>query len=125
MTTLLESLNTTREETIAKHYGAAAAELKDKITTEPLKTTFHIYAGCVSKEVSAEIAHRLNVGGLTATVCKSGLVSTQYYLTVEIELPENLVHPEEIKLSENLVNPDENKQVGENVETKNINEIQM
>ena len=34
MTTLLENLNSTREEIIAIHYGAAIAELTDKIKTE-------------------------------------------------------------------------------------------
>lgn len=97
MATLLDTLNTSREETISKHYGAATAELKEKITAEPLKTVFHIYSGCVSKEITNEIAHRFNAGGVKATACKGGVVSTQYYLTVEVALPQELVHPEEKK----------------------------
>lgn len=92
MATLLETLNTSREETISKHYGAATAELKEKITAEPLKTVFNIYSGCVSKEITTEISHRFNAGGVKATECKGGVVSTQYYLTVEVALPQTLVH---------------------------------
>lgn len=92
MASLLESINTTREETIATHYGAAVAELQAKVKEEPLKTTFHIYAGCVSRKITDEIAHRFDAGGLKAVVETSGLISSSYYLTVDVSLPENLVH---------------------------------
>lgn len=95
MATLLDTLNVVRENKISTHYGAASAELKDKIERDPLKTVFHIYAGCVSKEVTNEIAFRFNSGGLKATPGISGVVSTRYFLTVEVDLPEILVHPEQ------------------------------
>lgn len=94
MTSLLVTLNTTREETISTHYDAAVAELKDKIKAEPLKTVFHIYAGCVSEKITAEIAHRLNNTGIKATLGRSGIFTTGYYLTVDVSLPETLVHEE-------------------------------
>jgi hypothetical protein len=109
MATLLDTLNTTREEQISKHYGAATAELKDKIESEPLKTQFSIYSGCVSKEITSEIAHRFNIGGLKAVINKTGIVSTQYYLTVNVSLPENLVHPVEEK-EENVEKKEEEKE---------------
>lgn len=90
-----------REETIAKHFAAAMEEIKSKVQAEPLKTIFEIYAGCVSKEVGAELAYRLTVGnGYTATVCTSGLISSSYYLEVKMSLPESLVHakPVEVKI---------------------------
>ena|SRR5258708_16538857 len=90
-----------REETIAKHCAAAMEEIKSKVKDEPLKTAFNIYAGCVSKEVGAEIAHRLTVGnGYTATVCTSGLVSTSYCLEVKMPLPKTLVHETPIEVVE-------------------------
>ena len=97
METLLETLNTTREETISLHYGAAAAELKEMVKKEPLRKLFHIKAGCVSEEITNEIAHRFNSGGVKTTPYKSGMLSTQHYLSVDVSLPENLVHPETVK----------------------------
>jgi len=121
MATLLETLNTTREETLAKHYKAATTELDEKLKEEPLKTTFHIYAGCVSKDVTHEIAYRINSGGAKATVCKTGLVSTQYYLNVEVTLPEYLVHPEE-KKEEKKEEETEGEELKESVSEKEIKE---
>jgi hypothetical protein len=97
MATLLETLNTTREETISLHYGAAAAELKDMVKKEPLRKLFYIKAGCVSEEITNEISHRFNAGGVNSTPSKGGIVSTQYYLTVDVTLPDNLIHPEDKK----------------------------
>jgi hypothetical protein len=97
MANLLETLNTSREETISKHYGAAFAELKGLVEAEPLKTEFNIYAGCVSDLITKEISRRLEAGGVKSTVRKSGVVTTQYYLNVKVDLPENLRLPEEKK----------------------------
>lgn len=91
MATLLGTLNSIREQTITKHYDAAIAELNEKIEAEPLKTVFHIKAGCVSREITDEIARRFNNGGLLTTACRTGLLSTYNYLTVEVSLPEHLV----------------------------------
>lgn len=95
MTTLLNTVNTIREETISTQYHAASAELQDKIKAEPLRTAFNIYSGCVSEDVTKEIAHRFNLGGTKAEVAKYGFFSTTWYLQVTINLPEELVHPEE------------------------------
>lgn len=102
METLLETLNITREEQINKHYAAATAELKEKIADQPLKTTFQIYSGCISKEITAEIAHRFNAGGVKTTANEYGLLSSGYYLTVDISLPEALIHPEEVQKVETV-----------------------
>jgi len=92
MPNLLETLNISREETILKHHGAAVAELKSRIESEPLRTEFYIYSGCVSEEITKEIAHRLNNGGVKAVPSKSGTLIVKHYLTVSVELPEQLVH---------------------------------
>ena len=94
MSSLLESINTTREETISTHYNAAVAELQEKVKSEPLKTTFHIYSGCISEKVTNEIAHRFTTGGLKASVTKSGMIGTNWSLTVIVDLPETLIHGE-------------------------------
>jgi hypothetical protein len=100
MESLLETVNITREEQINKHYAAATAELKEKIADHPLKTTFHIYSGCISREITAEIAHRFNAGGVKTTANEYGILTSNYYLTVDISLPEALVHPEQVQKPE-------------------------
>lgn len=89
MSSLIEEINNTREETISFYYGAALAELKDKIRSEPFQTEFYIYSGCVSKEITKEIASRFNKEGLKVTICKRGIFITQYYLKIEISLSGN------------------------------------
>lgn len=93
MSTLLETVNTTRENTIATHYAAAAAELEEKIRAEPLKRVFIIHAGCVSDQVMEEIAHRFKIGGVKATPVKSGYI-TRAYIIAEPDLPTTLIHEE-------------------------------
>ena len=94
MATVLDTINVIREETISIHYSAAFAELQDKVKAEPLRTVFHIYSGCVSEKVAAEIAHRFVNGGIKAIPSKTGVVSTQHYLIVDVALPQNFIHEE-------------------------------
>lgn len=89
MTTLLEKVNTTREKTISFHYMAASVELQEKIKDEPLKNKFDICSGCISEDVTRELAHRFNIGGIKATPTKGWL---SWYLVVETTLPVDLVH---------------------------------
>lgn len=93
--TLLDTLNSSREETITKHYNAAFAELQDKIQKDPLKTLFIIHAGCVSKNITDEIARRFNAKGLKASYGYTGIVRTYHCLEVEVTLPAHLVPPVE------------------------------
>lgn len=93
MDTLAKTISNIRDETLNIHFGAALAELKDKIKCEPLRTTFYIYSGCVSKEVTAEIAHRFAAGNNCIATCHStGLLTSTFYLKVKIALPDHLVH---------------------------------
>lgn len=100
--TILETLNTSREQTIAGHYGAAFAELQEKIKADPLSTRFDISAGCVSSKITKEIARRLVTGGInvTATTTHYGVWGRSYSLTVEVALPSHLVPPEPVKVEE-------------------------
>lgn len=97
MTTLIDTVNKTREDTLNKHYDAAVAELNDKITSHPLKTYFHVYSGCVSKDITQELAHRFNSQSIKASHKTYGLFGTHHCLHIEISLPDSLVHvkPEE------------------------------
>jgi hypothetical protein len=93
MSNLLNVINTAREETITKHYDAAFCELKDKVISEPLKTKFQIYSGCVSKDVASEIAFRFIEKGIKSTV--SYTLFQRIYLEVEVVLPDQLEHKKE------------------------------
>jgi hypothetical protein len=87
MTDVLDSLNIARETTIVTHYNLALEELTYKVKTEPLKTTFYIYAGCVSKDITHEICRRFNNNGIKAISNKGGFILTQYYITADVSLP--------------------------------------
>ena len=93
METFVADINKLREDTIAKHFLAAYEELKSKIVEAPLQLVYKIQAGCVSKEIATEIAHRFSVGnGYTATVCANGLITSTFSLEVKLPLPANLIH---------------------------------
>ncbi len=89
---LLETLNISREDTIVRHYRAATAQLKQIISSDPLISKVTITAGCVSEDIAKEIAYRFNNQGLKSTINVSGLFKNNYYLEVEIPLPESLTH---------------------------------
>ena len=101
--TLLDTINASREETISKHYGAAFAELQDKVQKKPLETTFYIRAGCVSEDVAVEIAKRLQAGGIDAACCIGGIFRSYYYLAVTANLPLHLVRLVETPVEEPVV----------------------
>lgn len=100
---LLDTINASREETISKHYGAALAELQDKVQKKPLETTFYIRAGCVSEDVAVEIAKRLQAGGIDASCFIGGIFRSYYYLTVTVNLPLHLVRPVETPVVKEVV----------------------
>ena len=89
--TPLETLNSSREETITKHYNAAFAELQEKIQKEPLRSSFQISAGCIDKDIANEIARRFERGNIKAEYRCGGFFFTHHYLNVEVSLPEHLV----------------------------------
>lgn len=91
MTTLVETLNKTREETITYNYDAAKTELNDKIKRSPLKTVFHIRAGCISDDIADEIANRFNKEGINTILVQAGYISSRY-LEVTVDLPTHLSH---------------------------------
>ncbi len=107
MTDLLTTINNIREETLSAHYNAAVAELQEKIKQNPLKSTFFIYSGCVSEEITSEIAYRFQNGNLKAEVRTSGLVSSIYYLEITVALPSTLIHIAEVQeVAKPLETPD-------------------
>ena len=100
MNTDLSMLNKIREETISRHYRAAYTELKEKIQEEPLKSNFSIYSGCISSDITTEIAKRFNNGNIKAIVCKNGILRICYYLDVTVKLPGELSQYEKNELQE-------------------------
>ena len=100
MTTILDKLNTTRITTITEHYDAVLAELKAKITLEPLRTIFNIHSGCPSRDVADEVAHRLNAENIKTKVVNAGWFVGKLHLAVEVSLPEQLLPKKEEKKEE-------------------------
>jgi hypothetical protein len=95
MTSLLDTLNTIREENIIPHVDAAKEELKTKVAKEPCGTRFFIYAGCPTDEIGLEVAQRLKDEGLQAEY-----VDGTFYrhACISIAIPKaDEIKPEEIK----------------------------
>jgi len=66
----------TREETITANYNAAISQVKELVSNNPFQTTFTITSGCISQEMTKEIARRFNTGGIVkAIVQQSGMVT--------------------------------------------------
>jgi hypothetical protein len=103
MTTIINTLNDARESTITDHYNAAFAELKAKVTAEPLRTKFNIYCGCPTNDVATEVAKRLTktdanaAVDISAKVSSSGWFRSRLYLEVVVSLPKSLLPKEEVK----------------------------
>lgn len=114
MTSLLDSVNTLRNETIDKHFSAAKAEFETKIKLSPLETKFNIYAGCISDDMTEELANKFNNGGIKAKAIKSGWLYNAY-LSVESPLSAELVHFANKSESETK---SEEQQEAESVETE-------
>jgi hypothetical protein len=106
MASVIESINNIREEKIVHYYNAALAELEEKVKAEPLNTLFYIYSGCVSEEIAKEIAHRLSSDKTEISVSKGGIFMTTWYLTINIKLPETLIHEETAKISSDVEESD-------------------
>jgi hypothetical protein len=82
-----------REKTISCHFNAAFEQLKSMVEKEPLQTIFKVTEGCVSKEVTDELAFRLSKDKYIATARSTGFYFlTTYYLEVNMPLPEKLIH---------------------------------
>lgn len=66
----------TREETITANYNAAVSQVKELVSNNPFQTTFTVTAGCISQEMTKEIARRFNhAGSVKAIVQQSGMVT--------------------------------------------------
>jgi hypothetical protein len=89
------NIDNLRETIISGHFTAACAQLQSMVEKEPLRTSFKITEGCVSKEIADELAVRFIKlkDGYKAEVCCTGAIFiTGYSLRVTIPLPENLIH---------------------------------
>lgn len=107
--TLANTINTLRDETLALHYELAFNKLKELVVQSPMQTVFHIYDGCISKEVATEIAHRFSVGnGYKAVVC-TAFISRTVYLEVTMPLPQHLIH--ETAIETKVVEEPKNEEV--------------
>ena len=72
MTTLCDIIANTREDTIEANYNAAIEQINSLVAASPFETTFTITAGCISQEMTKEIAKRFNNGGIKSIVTPQG-----------------------------------------------------
>ena len=83
---LADVINETRETTITNSYNAAIAQIKNMVEKNPFQTTFTVTAGCVSGEMTNELAKRFDHGGVKAIVQESGLMSTGHSIIITCPL---------------------------------------
>ena len=128
MSKLLHTINEAREMVIHTHYSACIAQIKDYVAKSPLKTEFYVTAGCVSEQITNEIAHRLNQEGIIATPTYSGIFTTKYYIHIKVKLPEVLVHEkaeEVIVKEENILDKVEAQVEEKKVEQTKVEEKEL
>lgn len=89
MTTLLYTWANTKEEVLRLHYEAAKGELYEKVKAEPMRTNFHIRAGCVSDEVAEEIVKRFDKDGLITSLVPAGIFRSRYVDVKLVSKPTN------------------------------------
>jgi hypothetical protein len=58
---LVKELTDIRENCIQTQYSLTAKELKEKLEKFPFETKFKLYEGCVTREVTFEIARRFQI----------------------------------------------------------------
>ncbi|HSW77047.1 MAG TPA: hypothetical protein VLG50_08365 [Candidatus Saccharimonadales bacterium] len=80
-------INATREETICNNYNAAVAQIKNLVEKNPFQTSFKVDAGCISSEMTNEIARRFNQGGIKAAVSENGIVTSGWNIHITCPLP--------------------------------------
>lgn len=88
---LADLIQNTRDEAISICYNAAVEQIKSFVHNNPFQTTFTVTAGCISAEMSTEIAKRFNIGGVVkAIVQQGGVVSCSHSILLTCPLYEDL-----------------------------------
>lgn len=60
MNSVFDIITDTRELTIKCHYNSACEQIRCMVEKNPFETTFIITSGCISKDITHEIARRIN-----------------------------------------------------------------
>ena len=104
MASLVDNLNSKREDVLSHNYNLAVAQVHDEIENNPFKTEFIITSGCTDKNVLEEVCRRFNAGGVKATVYDNGsMLKSLWCLKVDLPLPESLIVK---KVDVNVAKPD-------------------
>ena len=104
MASLVDNLNSKREDVLSHNYNLAVAQVHDEIENNPFKTEFIITSGCADKNVLEEVCRRFNAGGVKAIVYDNGsMLKSLWCLKVDFPLSECLI----VKKAEvNVAKPD-------------------
>lgn len=84
MQQVLERLFYNREMIIKKQYALALEDFKAQTLNNPLETEYHVYSGCINKEVTLALINRFNQEGVIASLEFSGLLGP-YYINIKVE----------------------------------------
>lgn len=73
MNSVYDIITDTRELTIKTHYNSCLAQIKAMVEHNPFETTFTVTSGCTTKDITNEIARRINSqdGGAVKAIVKS------------------------------------------------------
>ena len=85
-------INNKREHTISLNYNTALAELCQMVECSPYQCTFSISAGCISSEITHQIAKRFNNDPKikAIVVAPTGRISTTWSIMVTCPLDDYL-----------------------------------
>jgi len=86
MTTLIQTINNTREKIIVEHYNSSVEQLRDLIEKNPFQTSFTICSGCLSLEMTNEISRRFLKNGLKSVVQQGGVMKSGYSILLHVPL---------------------------------------
>ena len=86
MTSLIQSINSTREKIIAEHYNSCLAQLTEFIENNPFQTTFLLFSGCCNIDMTNEISRRFAKNGLKSIVQTNGVMKTGFSIQLMVPL---------------------------------------
>lgn len=87
---LIQTINHTREKIISEHYNSCLAQLTELIENQPFQTSFTLFSGCVSLEMTNEISRRFAKNGLKSVVQQSGVMNRGFSIILTVPLESSI-----------------------------------
>ena len=87
---LIQTINHTREKIISEHYNSCLAQLTELIENQSFQTSFTLFSGCVSLEMTNEISRRFAKNGLKSVVQQSGVMNRGFSIILTVPLESSI-----------------------------------